>query len=47
VQTKTPRTDLARAFAAAADELMTDPQLGTAARDAYPELALWETARPT
>jgi phospholipase C len=46
-QTKTPRTDLARAFAAAADELMTDPQLGTAARDAYPELALWETARPS
>jgi phospholipase C len=47
VQTKTPRTDLARAFASAADELMTDPQLGPAARDAYPELALWETARPS
>jgi hypothetical protein len=47
VQTKRPKTPMAKAFANAADALMQDPVRGAQAVQSYPELALWETARPT
>jgi phospholipase C len=47
VQTKKPKTALAKAFASAAEDLLDDPQRGSEAVQRYPELAIWETARPT
>jgi hypothetical protein len=47
VQTKKPKTALAKAFANSAQDLLDDPQRGSEAVQRYPELAMWETARPT
>lgn len=47
VQTKRPKTKLAKAFASAADQLLKDPVRGPEAVQRYPELAMWETARPS
>jgi phospholipase C len=45
VQTRKPKTAMARAFANAADKLLKDAERGPDAVQRYPELAMWETAR--
>ena len=47
VQTKKPKTALAKAFANAAEDRLDDPETRSEAVQKYPELAMWETARPT